>query len=297
MIIRRLILSLALILFAAVTIGVILGLDDAARSQLVGPEPVRPTATIASTTHPDPGTATPSPEPTTPPRQTTRTPKPTASSTPGTSTAPPTTAPPSPTAKPKPKPKPTTAPSTAKPKPGGRIVYLTFDDGPSPYTPQILQILRSTGSTATFFQLGVNTHGQARIEAAIKAQGSNIGNHSYNHPDLTTLSAAQLKWQIAHGPRAKCFRPPYGATNKAVRQAIRRAGAHQVLWDVDTLDWTKPGVKKLERFGASTHVTGGSIILMHDGGGVRDQTVAALPGLIHTLHARGYQIRALPSCS
>jgi len=111
------------------------------------------------------------------------------------------------------------------------------------------------------------------------------------------LTAAQLRQQIHNGPPAKCFRPPYGATNKAVRRAIRQAGARQVLSSVDALDWAEPGTKRLEQIGSSKQVTAGSIILMHDGGGTREQTVAALPQLIHNLQARGYQVRALPHCS
>ena len=117
--------------------------------------------------------------------------------------------------------------------PGG-TVYLTFDDGPSPYTSSILSILDRTGSTATFFHLGVNEGGFPHADARIRAQGSKVANHSYDHPDLTTRTAAQLKGQINHGPRAKCFRPPYGATNAAVRKAIAHAGLREVLWT-----WTR----------------------------------------------------------
>ena len=160
----------------------------------------------------------------------------------------------------------------------------------------MLRILRQTGSTATFFQLGVNARGQGSIQAAIRAQGSTIGNHSYDHRDLTRLSAAALHRQIADGPRSRCFRPPYGATNRTVRKAVERAGAHQVLWTVDTLDWQRPGAARLARIGTSKAVRDGGIILMHDGGGDRRQTVAALPRLIDNLQARGFQVRALPGC-
>jgi peptidoglycan/xylan/chitin deacetylase (PgdA/CDA1 family) len=294
MIIRRMVLTVVLILFASVTAGVIVGLDDVARSTLAQRSPTsggtsHTVPTTAAPTHSRQETATPRP------KHTTAHPRSAGPSATATTPQPRSSTKPSPTrAKPTLTRKPTTQP---KPRRDRGTVYLTFDDGPSPYTPQILKILRNTGSTATFFQLGVNTPGQAHIVTAIRAQGSNIGNHSYNHPDLTTLNATQLRWQIAHGPQARCFRPPYGATNKTVRQAIRRAGAHQVLWDVDTLDWTHPGVKKLENLGARNHVSAGNIILMHDGGGTREQTVAALPGLIHHLRDRGLIVRALPQCN
>ena len=123
-----------------------------------------------------------------------------------------------------------------------------------------------------------------------------MANHSYDHPDLTTRTAAQLKWQITHGPKAKCFRPPYGATNAAVRKAIAKAGMREVLWSVDTLDWTKPGVTTLAKTGRLKSIGNGTIVLMHDGGGDRTQTVAALPRVIADLHARGFKVRALPYC-
>ncbi len=142
----------------------------------------------------------------------------------------------------------------------------------------------------------MNEPGFPHADARIRAQGSKVASHSYDHPDLTTRTAAQLKWQINHGPKAKCFRPPYGATNKAVRKAIAHAGMREVLWSVDTLDWTRPGVATLAKTGRLKSITNGSIVLMHDAGGDRRQTVSALPTVIADLHARGYRVRALPYC-
>ena len=281
MIIRRAVLTLVLILFASLTIGVIVGLDTSARSaivdQLIGSPSAVPTPAEESISSPPKLAATPRPRAT---------------------VATPTTAP-SPTAKP-------TVPAKKssgakylkgplKKGPGG-TVYLTFDDGPSPYTSSILSILDRTGSTATFFHLGVNEAGFPHADAAIRAQGSKVANHSYDHPDLTTRTAAQLKRQITHGPKAKCFRPPYGAADAAVRKAIAKAGLREVLWSVDTLDWTKPGVTTLAKTGRLKSIGNGTIVLMHDGGGDRTQTVVALPRVIADLHARGYQVRALPYC-
>jgi len=312
-IIRRLVLSLVLVLFASATIGVILGLGDAARQDLAGllsntgtvtvsPEPTTtepttdPTPSVTAVAKPKPKptarAATPAPRPTAARPSATPKPKPSA------------TRKPSPTKKPTPRQKPRT--KTKDPGPGdstgpltrgrGGTVYLTFDDGPSPHTAQILAILSRTGSTATFFHLGVNEIGFPHADAAIRRQGSKVGNHTYNHPDLTRLSGSQLRWQLRHGPRATCFRPPYGATNAAVRAAIAKAGMRQVLWSMDTLDWTKPGGKKLAKIGRSKHLQNGTIILMHDGGGDRAQTVAALPTIIADLKARGFKVRALPYC-
>ena len=315
MIIRRAVLSLVLILFASLTIGVIVGLDTSARSaivgQLIGSPSAVPTPAEEDTSSPPKKAATPRP-------RTTPTPTPTATPTARVATParPTATAKPTALAKPKPRPTPSKPKSTSGSKPTvpakkssgakylkgplekgpGGTVYLTFDDGPSPYTPSILGILDRTGSTATFFHLGVNEGGFPHADARIRAQGSKVANHSYDHPDLTTRTAAQLKAQIKHGPKAKCFRPPYGATNAAVRKAIAKAGMREVLWSVDTFDWTKPGVTTLAKTGRLKSIGNGTIVLMHDGGGDRAQTVAALPRVIADLHARGFQVRALPYC-
>jgi peptidoglycan/xylan/chitin deacetylase (PgdA/CDA1 family) len=305
MIVRRIVVSLVLVLFASVTIGIIVGLDDTARSALAGnvggsPAPTRTWTTPAPTRTPTTATQTPQ-----------STPKPEAPTTAPSASPPPTsraeraTAKPSPKPTARPSPKPTAKPSP-KPRPrylkgplkkgAGGTVYLTFDDGPGPYTSPILDILDRTSSTATFFHLGVNEPGYPHVDAEIRAQGSKVGNHTYDHPDLTTLTAKQLRRQLARGPAAKCFRPPFGAADKAVRRAIRDAGMREVRWDVDSFDWTKPGAATLAESGRLKSVRDGSIVLLHDGGGDRSQTVTALPRIIADLQARGFKIRALPYC-
>jgi peptidoglycan/xylan/chitin deacetylase (PgdA/CDA1 family) len=317
-IIRRAVLLLVLILFASITIGVIVGLDSSARStivgQLVGSPTAVPTPAQESTPSAPKKVATPKPRASVAPPK--AAPTPTAKPTPKVTTPAKPTAKPTAPAKPKAKPTPSKPKSTSGYKPTvpaqkssgarylkgplkkgpGGTVYLTFDDGPSPYTSSILTTLDRTGSTATFFHLGVNEGGFPHADARIRAQGSKVANHSYDHPDLTTRTPAQLRRQITHGPQGKCFRPPYGATNAAVRKAIAEAGLREVLWSVDTLDWTKPGVTTLAKTGRLKSIGNGTIVLMHDGGGDRTQTVAALPRVIADLHARGYQVRALPYC-
>ena len=130
----------------------------------------------------------------------------------------------------------------------------------------------------------------------VRAQGNAIGNHTYDHPDLTKLSPAKLTWELDHGPVARCVRPPYGATNAKVRAAIGARGARQVLWSVDTRDWTRPGAMAVFARASGPAVRNGSIVLMHDGGGDRSETVAALPAIIQALHYRGYVVRRLPGC-
>lgn len=307
---RRLVVTLVLVLFGSVTIGVVLGLDDAARSDLVGrlpgtgtvaspsAEPVPSATKAVATPKAKTATATPTPQVTSSPPK--AKPEPSTTNAAKASQSPSNSASQSSStrAAEKSTSKATTksGKSTTTKKKDGGTVYLTFDDGPSAYTPQVLKILSDTGSTATFFQLGAHTKGQGHVIAAIKAQGSNIGNHTFNHPDMTTLSASQLRWQIANGPQEKCFRPPYGATNATVRKALKQAGARQVLWTVDTLDWKQPGIGTLVYYGQSSLVKDGGIILMHDGPNNREQTVAALPQMIKNLQARGFKVRALPYC-
>lgn len=176
------------------------------------------------------------------------------------------------------------------------IVYLTFDDGPSAYTPAILNILRATHSTATFFELGFRQAEHPAEAAQVRAEGSNVGNHTYNHPDLTALAPGQVRWQLAHGPRSKCIRPPFGATNPAVRRLLAQQGLREVLWTVDTKDWSRPGTTHIIQAATGPAVHAGSIVLLHDGGGDRSQTVAALPKIISILQQRGYVIRRIPGC-
>jgi peptidoglycan-N-acetylglucosamine deacetylase len=176
------------------------------------------------------------------------------------------------------------------------IVYLTFDDGPSAYTPAILNILRATHSTATFFELGFRQAEHPAGAAQVRAEGSNVGNHTYDHPDLTALAAGQIRWQLAHGPRSKCIRPPFGATNPAVRRLLAQQGLREVLWTVDTKDWSRPGTTHIIQAATGPAVHTGSIVLLHDGGGDRSQTAAALPKIISILQQRGYVIRRIPGC-
>lgn len=178
----------------------------------------------------------------------------------------------------------------------GGTVYLTFDDGPSQYTPAILRILRATNSTATFFELGFRQANYPGAAAQVRAEGSSVGNHTYDHPDLTALKPSEIRSQLTRGPRGRCMRPPYGATNPGVRRIIAQQGLREVLWSIDTLDWSRPGTAKIVKAATGPSVRAGSIVLMHDGGGDRSQTVAALPKIIRTLQQRGFVVRRIPGC-
>lgn len=177
-------------------------------------------------------------------------------------------------------------------------IALTFDDGPSPlYTEQILQILQSYHIHATFFEIGQQVQGYPKLAREVIAAGNLIGNHSWNHPQLTLLTAAQIQWQMnttnqiiqqATGEKPFLMRPPYGAINPFVRTELAQMGFLPVLWNIDTVDWSLPGTSTIINTAVS-QAHNGAIILMHDGGGNRSETVAALPTIITALQQRGFR--------
>lgn len=189
----------------------------------------------------------------------------------------------------------TTATVATAPVAYAGTVYLTFDDGPSyTYTPRVLSILRKYGVHAVFFELGQNITWYPSITRSLRYYGNKIGNHTWNHPDLTTLSNYWVTWQLnkmesALGYRPRCVRPPYGATNYRIATIIANRGQRQILWTVDPRDWSRPGTWTIVNR-VLYYVRDGSRILLHDGGGDRSQTVAALDILIPKLRARGYVI-------
>ncbi|MFC0625911.1 polysaccharide deacetylase family protein [Kribbella deserti] len=176
-----------------------------------------------------------------------------------------------------------------------KVVYLTFDDGPDKtWTPKVLGVLAKHKVKATFFVLGRNSKSQPTLLRKERAAGHTIGNHSVTHANLPKLSRTRLRQEIRGGVRSKCFRPPYGATNARVHAEIKAAGMRQVLWSVDPQDWARPGATKIAQRVLS-NVRPGAVVLMHDAGGNRAQTVIALDKVIRTLKARGYVFRSL-SC-
>ncbi|MEU3017484.1 polysaccharide deacetylase family protein [Nocardiopsis sp. NPDC007018] len=179
-------------------------------------------------------------------------------------------------------------------------IALTFDDGPfPPYTGQILDILEHYSVPATFFCVGLNSIAHPDILIRIREQGSEIGNHTWSHPLLMDLSSRQIAEQLRHtnkavssitdGTHPTLFRPTYGILPKGPYKWLSRLNMTTVFWDVNSMDWATPGVDEITQ-SVLGRVQHGSIVLMHDGGGVRSQTVAALPTIIETLLAREYQL-------
>ncbi len=183
-----------------------------------------------------------------------------------------------------------------------REIALTFDDGPGPFTPQILSVLEREGVPGTFFEVGVVERDFHTATSAIIRAGYPIGDHTENHAPMGRLSPKDQKAQLLHGAAAidrfgarfpRLFRPPYGSWDNATLKLLRKYRMLMVLWTVDTDDYLRPGV------GAIVHsaVAGarpGAIILLHDAGGDRSETVAALPKIIADLRRRGYRFVTVP---
>ena len=199
-----------------------------------------------------------------------------------------------------------TAPALYKgPKPSsGKVIYLTFDDGPSKYTPAIVKLLRDYHAHATFFVIGSQIRTREGTLKATASAGNPINNHTWNHPVLPRLTNTGISSQFvrtnrairAQGlPQPKCDRPPYGSYTQRSKGVSDRLGMRTIIWSLDTNDWRKPGAAVIARrvnYGARN----GTIVLMHDGGGNRSQTVAALRSILRTLGHQGYTISALPMC-
>ena len=169
-------------------------------------------------------------------------------------------------------------------------VALTFDDGPSAYTPKVLRILRRKHAKGTFFELGALVPGLASTSRSVIDSGSELANHSLRHesyPGRASMAETSRRIKRATGFEPCLFRPPGGAWNSRLVADARRLGMTTIVWDVDPADWSRPGSGAIySRVVSNTRP--GSIVLMHDGGGDRSQTVAALPRIIRTLRHRGY---------
>ncbi|MDX6607964.1 MAG: peptidoglycan-N-acetylglucosamine deacetylase [Solirubrobacterales bacterium] len=170
-------------------------------------------------------------------------------------------------------------------------IAIGFDDGPSDYTPSVLRVLRNFDSHATFFEIGQETAGRAATMKKILAQGNEIGNHSLHHeldPSSGSIHETDRLIRRATGFRPCDFRPPDGAVNSGL---ISRAHAQHLVtvnWEVDPRDWSDPGTGAIAA-NVIDHAHNGSIVVMHDGGGNRSQTVAALPTILSHFRDRGYK--------
>jgi peptidoglycan/xylan/chitin deacetylase (PgdA/CDA1 family) len=183
-----------------------------------------------------------------------------------------------------------------------RDIALTFDDGPGPYTPRLVEVLHRLHAPATFFEVGFMFRWFRGAAALEQRMGDVIGDHTETHPRMSRLSrAGQLsqivgatKWTDEIGaPFPRLWRPPYGSYNTATLAILRQLHMLMVLWTVDTEDYLRPGVRVIVHR-ALAGARPGAIILLHDAGGNRSQTIQALPVIVHALRRRGYKLVTIP---
>jgi peptidoglycan/xylan/chitin deacetylase (PgdA/CDA1 family) len=196
-------------------------------------------------------------------------------------------------------------PSVWRGRPGRKRIALTFDDGPSPATPRILDILAAYGVSATFFQCGINVLRAPELSRAASQSGHEIGNHSHSHPNLALQSRSFVAEEFlrAQDAIAKAasqipvlMRAPFGVRWFGLREAQRRLGLLGVMWSVIGRDWKLPAPAVAQRVLA--RVDDGAIICLHDGRGILKDpevgpTVEAVRRIIPSLLARGYHFKTV----
>lgn len=179
------------------------------------------------------------------------------------------------------------------------MVALTFDDGPSKYTPEILQVLKENNSAATFFVLGTEAERYKDTLNQIIENGNQVGNHTYNHEDLTKLSDDEVYRQVqgtddiiynASGYTAAIMRPPYGASDEELNEKISRP---VIKWSIDTRDWENRNTQMILD-NIFDNVKDGDIILMHD---LYETTAEAAKIAIPKLIEMGYQLVTIDEMS
>ncbi|WP_330336507.1 polysaccharide deacetylase family protein [Streptomyces sp. NBC_00557] len=181
----------------------------------------------------------------------------------------------------------------------GRRMTLTFDDGPDPaYTPHVLDTLARYDVRAMFFVCGQCVAGHRELVARMADDGHVVGNHTWTHPVLTSLSRGRIRDEMkrtsdviedACGERPQWFRAPFGAWDRTVFRLGAEMGMEPLGWTVDTTDWMLPGVRTIVRR-VEAEAAPGAVVLSHDAGGDRSQTVRALREWLPRLLDSGYRM-------
>ena len=186
--------------------------------------------------------------------------------------------------------------------PGPKQLALTYDDGPNdPHTLNLLDVLAKHDVKATFFLIGKHVALKPEIARRVAAAGHVIGNHTYTHPNLAVCSEERVRRQLSDcekilqdtlGDHSRLFRPPFGARRPRVLKIAREMGFAPVMWSVTSYDWKPTTAERVERH-AIRQISGGDIILLHDGGHValgadRAHTVAATAALITRYKGEGF---------
>jgi peptidoglycan/xylan/chitin deacetylase (PgdA/CDA1 family) len=175
-----------------------------------------------------------------------------------------------------------------------KCIALTFDDGPMPDTARLLKTLKAKNVRATFFLVGQMVAEHPELVRQELADGHELGDHSWNHANLPTLSTAGVRSQVTRTQEAvrkatggvvpQIFRPPYGATNGRVTAIARQFKMPQILWEVDPLDWRDRNTPTVERR-VIREARRGDIVLMHD---IHPTSVSAVPTIIDRLSKEGF---------
>ncbi|EGW36897.1 polysaccharide deacetylase family protein [Desulfosporosinus sp. OT] len=179
-----------------------------------------------------------------------------------------------------------------------KVVALTFDDGPDPTdTPDVLDILKEKKVRATFFVLGQAAQSNPSLLKRLVNEGHEIGNHSFNHDYqqrhlIEEMNQTDQEVFAVTGVHTYFYRPPGGFLSERQLDTIKRNGQVVALWSVDSKDWRNPGVKQIVA-NVTKNVFPGAIVLMHDGGYHRIQTVKALGPIIDSLQGSGYRLVTL----
>lgn len=184
----------------------------------------------------------------------------------------------------------------------GNELALTFDDGPGPYTQQLVATLDRLHVHATFFAIGDQERYFSPGTIAEIKSGDVVGDHTETHPMMATLSPHEqyeelfdqmAQIEVIGGRRPRLFRPPYGSFDATTFKELHHLHLLMILWSVDTSDYTLPGVSAIVHI-VLAGAKPGAIILMHDGGGNREQTIAALPAIVRGLRKRGLHPVTVP---
>ncbi|MEP6518199.1 polysaccharide deacetylase family protein [Microcoleus vaginatus] len=182
-----------------------------------------------------------------------------------------------------------------------KVIALTFDDGPSPETLKILEILQKHNAIATFFCLGANLREYPEIAKRVVQAGNAIGNHTWHHysHNVTEKTASDeidntgVHIYRSTGAKSFLFRPPGGRLNNGLADYAKKKNYVVVMWSIDPKDFLQPPAATIARTVLSQASTG-AIVLLHDGGGNRQQTVEALSAIIPKLKQQGYRFVTVP---
>jgi peptidoglycan/xylan/chitin deacetylase (PgdA/CDA1 family)/uncharacterized protein YraI len=182
-------------------------------------------------------------------------------------------------------------------------VYITFDDGPDPtWTPRVMDVLSRYGARGTFFMVGQEVAAHPEVVRQVVKAGDYAADHTWNHESLDGVSQQEFAQSVEStrdvimqtasdlftlDGTVAYVRPPYGETDESTRAYAADLGMSVVMWDVDPMDWREPGAQQIASY-VLDNVYPGAIVLLHDGGGDRSQTVAALETILPGLAAKGY---------